>query len=57
VKDQLNAAFADVKGRADIEVYPNALHGWCVPDDKAVENKHDAARAWDNLVALYKSAL
>jgi carboxymethylenebutenolidase len=50
-------AFAAAKASAEIEVYPNALHGWCVPDSKAAENKQDAERAWAKLVALYKAAL
>ena len=58
VKDKLEEAFAAAKVRAEIEVYPNALHGWCVPDDKlAFVNQRDAERAWGKLVALYKAAL
>jgi carboxymethylenebutenolidase len=57
VKDKLREAFDKAKVRAEIEVYPNALHGWCVPDSKANENKADAERAWAKLAALYKSAL
>jgi carboxymethylenebutenolidase len=57
VKDQLEAAFATAKVRAEIEVYPNARHGWCVPDSKAAENKPDADRARAKLVALYRAAL
>ena len=57
VKNTLREAFAAAKVRAEIEVYPNALHGWCVPDSKAAENKQDAERAWGKLVALYKQAL
>ena len=57
LKNELSAAFAAAKVRAEIEVYPNALHGWCVPDSKAAENKQDAERAWGKLVALYKQAL
>ena len=57
VKNILREAFAAAKVRAEIEVYPNALHGWCVPDSKAAENKQDAERAWSKLVALYKQAL
>ena len=30
VKNILREAFAAAKVRAEIEVYPNALHGWCV---------------------------
>jgi carboxymethylenebutenolidase len=57
VKNKLREAFAAAKVRAEIEVYPNALHGWCVPDSKAAENKADAERAWAKLVALYEAAL
>jgi carboxymethylenebutenolidase len=57
VKDRLQVAFASAKVRAEIEVYPNARHGWCVPDSKAAENKPDADHAWAKLVALYREAL
>lgn len=56
-KDKLREAFAAAKVRAEIEVYPNALHGFCVPDSKAADNKADADRAWAKLVALYRAAL
>jgi carboxymethylenebutenolidase len=57
VKNKLREAFAAAKVRAEIEVYPNALHGWCVPDSKNAYNNPDFDRAWSKLVALYKSAL
>lgn len=57
VKNKLREAFAAAKVRAEIEVYPNALHGWCVPDSKAGENKTDADRARGKLLSLYKRAL
>ena len=57
VKNKLKEAFAAANVRAEIEVYPNARHGWCVPDSKAAENKPDANRAWAKLVALYRAAL
>ena len=58
VKDKLKAALVAANVRAEIEVYPNALHGFCVPDDKNIySNKADADRAWAKLLALYKSAL
>ena len=57
VKNKLREAFAAAHVRAEIEVYPHALHGWCVPDSNAAENKQDAQRAWSKLVALYKQAL
>lgn len=57
VKNKLKESFAAAKVRAEIEVYPNARHGWCVPDSKAADNQADAERAWGKLVALYKTAL
>lgn len=56
VKDQLRAALDAAKVPAEIEVYPDARHGWCVPDSKA-SNKAAADHAWAKLVALYRTAL
>jgi carboxymethylenebutenolidase len=61
-KDKLKEAFAAAKVPAEIEVYPDALHGWCVPDmpmqnGKPIYSKPDAERAWGKLVALYKAGL
>jgi carboxymethylenebutenolidase len=61
-KDKLKEAFASAKVPAEVEVYPGALHGWCVPDmpsqnGSPIYNKPDAERAWGKLVALYKAAL
>jgi carboxymethylenebutenolidase len=61
-KDKLREAFAAAKVPAEIEVYPAAQHGWCVPDmppnsGKPIYSKPDAERAWGKLVALYKTAL
>jgi carboxymethylenebutenolidase len=58
-KDKLKEAFGSA---AEIEVYPSALHGWCMSDmphhDGApIYNQADAERAWAKLLALYKSAL
>jgi carboxymethylenebutenolidase len=55
-KDKLKEAFATAKVPAEIEVYPGALHGWCVPD-MPIYSKPDAERAWGKLLALYKAAL
>ena len=55
-KDKLKAAFAAVNGKAKIEVYDGALHGWCVPGS-AVYNQPAAEKAWGELLALYKGAL
>ena len=61
-KDKLREAFAAAKVPAEIEVYSESLHGWCVPDmpmqnGKPIYNKPDAEKAWTKLVALYKRAL
>jgi len=60
-KTKLKEAFAAAKVPAEIEVYSNSLHGWCVPDMPAVPmpiyNKPDAEKAWTKLVALYKGSL
>jgi carboxymethylenebutenolidase len=61
-KDKLREAFAAAKVPAEIEVYSNSLHGWCVPDmplqnGAPIYNKPDAERAWVKLVALYKTLL
>ena len=61
-KNKLREAFAAAKVPAEIEVYPEALHGWCVPDmplqnGKPIYSKPDVERAWGKLVALYKAAL
>ena len=58
-KVKLKEAFPAAK----IEVYANAMHGWCIPDMPPQANgmptysKADAERAWGELLALYKSAL
>jgi carboxymethylenebutenolidase len=57
VKNKLREAFTAANVRAEVEVYPNALHGFCVPDSNAAENHKDAERAWSKLVALYREAL
>ncbi len=61
-KDTLRDAFAAAKVPAEIEVYPQALHGWCVPDmplqnGAPIYDKEAADKAWGKLVALYKAAL
>ena len=61
-KDKLREAFAAAKVAAEIEVYPRAQHGWCVPDMPApgghpIYNKPDAERAWSKLLALYRATI
>ncbi len=58
-KDVLKEAWGD---RAEVEVYPNSQHGWCVMDMPAgangpIYNEPDAERAWGKLIELYSSAL
>jgi carboxymethylenebutenolidase len=58
-KVKLKEAFPAAK----IEVYADAMHGWCIPDMPPQQNgmptynKPDAERAWAELLALYKTAL
>jgi len=61
-KDVLRESFADAGVEAEIEVYPEAQHGWCVTDMPAqggtpIYNETDAERAWDKLIDLYAAAL
>jgi carboxymethylenebutenolidase len=60
-KTKLKEAFAAAKVPAEIEVYSNSLHGWCVPDMPSqpmpIYNKPDAEKAWVKLVALYKASI
>jgi len=62
-KTKLKEAFDAAKVPAEVEVYPQAQHGWCVSDMPMQANgqptysKADAERAWGKLLALYKAAL
>ncbi len=61
-KDKLKEAFDAAKNPAEIEVYAEMLHGWCVPDmpmqnGAPIYNKAEADRAWGKLIALYKANL
>jgi len=62
-KDKLRAAFEMAHNPAEIEVYSESQHGWCVPDmppqpdGKPIYNKPDAERAWGKLTTLYKGSL
>ena len=44
-KDKLKEAFAAAKVPAEIEVYPGAMHGWCVPDMPLQNGKADLQQA------------
>ena len=62
-KTKLKEAFAAANVPAEIEVYSQAQHGWCVMDmpkqanGQPIYSKPDAERAWSKLLALYKQAL
>jgi carboxymethylenebutenolidase len=62
-KTKLKEAFAAAKVPAEIEVYSQAQHGWCVSDmpkqanGQPIYSKPDADRAWGKLLALYKAGL
>jgi carboxymethylenebutenolidase len=61
-KVKLKEAFEAAHNPAEIEVYKESQHGWCVPDMPAqngvpIYNKPDAERAWGKLETLYKTAL
>jgi carboxymethylenebutenolidase len=62
-KTKLKESFEAAKVPAEIEVYSQAQHGWCVRDmpkqanGQPIYSKPDADRAWSKLVALYKAAL
>jgi carboxymethylenebutenolidase len=62
-KDKLKEAFIAAGNPAEIEVYGDAYHGWCVSDmpkqadGTSTYNKPDAEKAWAKLTALYKGSL
>ncbi len=62
-KTKLKEAFEAAKVPVEVEVYEQAVHGWCVPDMPMQANgqptysKPDAERAWGKLLALYKAGL
>jgi len=55
-KYTLEEAFKKHSIDAEIEVYADALHGWC-PPDSAVYNEVQAEKAWSRLLALFDKAL
>lgn len=56
VKTRLREAFSKADLPADIQVYPDTLHGWCVPDSR-VYNPRQAEIAWGRQLALLNRAL
>jgi dienelactone hydrolase len=57
VGDKLKEALAAAKVRAEIEVFPNARHGFTVPDSRSAANTADADCAGAKLLTLYKREL
>ncbi len=62
-KTKLKESFDAAKVPAEVEVYSQSQHGWCVsdmpkqPNGEPIYNKADADRAWGKLLALYKAGL
>ncbi len=52
----LEEAFKKHSIDAEIEVYSDALHGWC-PPDSAVYNEVQAEKAWSRMLALFNKTL
>ncbi|MYA08819.1 MAG: dienelactone hydrolase family protein [Holophagales bacterium] len=55
-KDVLRETFEAAGLPAEIEVYEDAMHGWC-PPDTPVYHEAQAERAWSRLLALFERAL
>jgi carboxymethylenebutenolidase len=55
-KDTLRDAFAKAKLPAEIEVYAGTQHGWC-PTDSPVYDHDAAEKAWERMLALFKTTL
>ncbi len=55
-KDVLRETFAAAGLPAEIEVYKGAKHGWCPPDSAVYDEAH-AEKAWERMLAIFKTAL
>lgn len=55
-KDVLREAFDAANVPAEIEVYEDTLHGWCVLDFP-VYHEAQAERAWSRMLSIFESAL
>lgn len=55
-KVKLRKAFDAAGVTAEIEVYKDAMHGWC-PPDSSVYNEAQAERAWSRLLVLFEREL
>jgi carboxymethylenebutenolidase len=62
-KTKLREAFDAASNPAEIEVYSQSHHGWCIPDmpkgpdGRPIYNQADGDHAWTKVLALYKRAL
>ncbi len=55
-KNVLRESFAAAKLAAEIEVYPDTMHGWC-PPDAVVYKEAQAERAWSRTMSLFEAQL
>ena len=55
-KETLRTSYADAGLSAEIEVYEDAMHGWCAIDSQ-VYHQAQAERAWSRLLNLFDRAL
>ena len=55
-KETLRSTYADAGISAEIEVYEDAMHGWCAIDSQ-VYHQAQAERAWSRLLNLFDRAL
>ena len=55
-KVTLRDAYDDAGIAAEIEVYEDAMHGWCAIDSQ-VYHEAQAERAWSRLLNLFQNAL
>ena len=61
-KVKLKEAFEAAKVPVEVELYPAALHGWCIADmpmqgTEPIYKKDDAEKAWAKLLALSTAGL
>ena len=56
VKDTLRETFNDAGLNANIKVYEDARHGWCV-SDTPVFHASQARVAWDTFSTIFKKSL
>ncbi len=61
-KDVLRQSFADAGVTAEVEVFSDSQHGWCVTDmpaqgGNAIYDEVEAERAWGKMMEMYRAAL